>query len=128
MLLNFVIVLCYHCSMTLLFSGSLSWAGDHLCSGSRDHSILQWDHRLPAFPTRRLLSHVQEVCGLKWSPDHQHLASGGNDNKLYIWSQSSTRPLHCFADHLAAVKAISWSPHQVCPSTHFGVQFHLDLS
>ena len=94
-------------------SGSLSWAGDSLCSGSRDHSILQWDHRLPAFPTRRLLSHVQEVCGLKWSPDHQHLASGGNDNKLYIWSQSSTRPLHCFADHLAAVKAISWSPHQV---------------
>uniref|UniRef100_A0A1X7ST02 Anaphase-promoting complex subunit 4 WD40 domain-containing protein n=1 Tax=Amphimedon queenslandica TaxID=400682 RepID=A0A1X7ST02_AMPQE len=43
--------------------------------------ILQWDPRLPAFPTRRLLGHAQEVCGLCWSPNHQHLASGGNDNK-----------------------------------------------
>ena len=29
--------------------------------------------------------HRQEVCGLKWSPDGQQLASGGNDNMLCIW-------------------------------------------
>ena len=62
--------------------GSLSWCGDVLCSGSRDNMILQWDPRLPAFPTRRLLGHAQEVCGLRWSPNRQHLASGGNDNKV----------------------------------------------
>ena len=62
--------------------GSLSWCGDILCSGSRDNMILQWDPRLPAFPTRRLLGHAQEVCGLRWSPNRQHLASGGNDNKV----------------------------------------------
>ena len=62
--------------------GSLSWCGDILCSGSRDNMILQWDPRLPAFPTRRLLGHAQEVCGLQWSPNRQHLASGGNDNKI----------------------------------------------
>lgn len=62
--------------------GSLAWCDDLLCSGSRDNTVLQWDPRLPAFPTRRLLGHVQEVCGLRWSPNHQHLASGGNDNKV----------------------------------------------
>ncbi|XP_003388418.1 PREDICTED: fizzy-related protein homolog [Amphimedon queenslandica] len=92
--------------------GSLSWCGDVLCSGSRDNMILQWDPRLPAFPTRRLLGHAQEVCGLRWSPNHQHLASGGNDNKLFIWDDSSTTPIHCLSDHKAAVKALAWSPHQ----------------
>lgn len=32
-----------------------------------------------------LESHSQEVCGLKWSPDGQQLASGGNDNVLCVW-------------------------------------------
>ena len=53
-----------------------------------------------------------QVCGLKWSPDKQYLASGGNDNKLMLWSCHSSRPVHVFNDHLAAVKAIAWSPHQ----------------
>ena len=30
--------------------------------------------------------HAQEVCGLKWSFDERLLASGGNDNKLYVWA------------------------------------------
>jgi cell division cycle 20-like protein 1 (cofactor of APC complex) len=34
----------------------------------------------------KLLGHKQEVCGLKWSFDEQQLASGGNDNKLLVWS------------------------------------------
>lgn len=62
--------------------GSLSWGGDLLCSGSRDHSILAWDHRSPVSPVKKYLGHTQEVCGLRWSPDHQLLASGGNDNKV----------------------------------------------
>ena len=70
--------------LSLLLLGSLSWCNEQVTSGSRDNAILQWDPRLPAFPTRRLLGHVQEVCGLKWSPDNRHLASGGNDNKVRI--------------------------------------------
>jgi len=53
-----------------------------------------------------------QVCGLKWSPDHQHLASGGNDNKLFVWNTRSVGPVQTYAEHLAAVKAIAWSPHQ----------------
>ncbi len=34
----------------------------------------------------KMMGHKQEVCGLKWSFDDTQLASGGNDNKLMIWS------------------------------------------
>jgi WD40 repeat protein len=73
---------------------------------------------------RELCAHKQEVCGLKWSFDEKMLASGGNDNKLFIWdsqqgsssssssSSRSTEPLCRFEDHTAAVKAVAWSPHQ----------------
>eukprot|EP00047_Mylnosiga_fluctuans_P007934 m.5442 g.5442 ORF g.5442 m.5442 type:complete len:471 (-) comp2006_c0_seq1:181-1593(-) len=93
-------------------AGSLAWNASLLSSGSRDRSILQRDVRVPEQFVSRLSGHKQEVCGLQWSPDDQHLASGGNDNKLFIWSATSTNPLHRFNDHNAAVKAIAWSPHQ----------------
>jgi cell division cycle 20-like protein 1 (cofactor of APC complex) len=49
---------------------------------------------------------------LKWSFDGSHLASGGNDNKLMIWSLHSNNPIMKSNNHQAAVKALAWSPHQ----------------
>jgi cell division cycle 20-like protein 1 (cofactor of APC complex) len=92
--------------------GALAWNGDILLSGSRDRSILQRDIRTPCVvPDRKLEAHKQEVCGLKWSPDNQNLASGGNDNKLFIWNMHSLHPCQAYHEHGAAVKAIAWSPH-----------------
>nr|XP_015220790.1 PREDICTED: fizzy-related protein homolog [Lepisosteus oculatus] len=93
--------------------GALAWNADQLSSGSRDRMILQRDIRTPPLQSeRRLQGHRQEVCGLKWSTDHQLLASGGNDNKLLVWNHSSVIPVQQYTEHLAAVKAIAWSPHQ----------------
>lgn len=105
--------------------GALAWNGEQLSSGSRDRLILQRDIKSAnsgsssGTPDRKLVGHKQEVCGLKWSPDKQHLASGGNDNKLLVWSAScsggnstNVQPVHTYSEHLAAVKAIAWSPHQ----------------
>ncbi|KAK0077737.1 hypothetical protein PV325_003511 [Microctonus aethiopoides] len=92
--------------------GALAWNGEVLSSGSRDRLILQRDVRTPCVVgERRLGAHRQEVCGLKWSPDNQYLASGGNDNRLYVWNLHSTSPVQTYTEHLAAVKAIAWSPH-----------------
>lgn len=41
------------------------------------------------------------------------LASGGNDNKMLVWSTKNTAcPEATFHEHTAAVKAIAWSPHK----------------
>ncbi|XP_055689335.1 fizzy-related protein homolog [Lutzomyia longipalpis] len=92
--------------------GALAWNGDILSSGSRDRLIMQRDTRTGStMPERRLTGHRQEVCGLKWSPDNQYLASGGNDNRLYVWNQHALTPVQSYSEHMAAVKAIAWSPH-----------------
>jgi len=92
--------------------GSLAWNAHILSSGSRDRSILQRDVRAPEDFQHKLIGHKQEVCGLKWSFDGMHLASGGNDNRLLVWDINTTSPLCKFTQHTAAVKAIAWSPHQ----------------
>ena len=92
--------------------GTLALNGKLLASGSRDRQILHRDIRSEQDVVSKLLGHKQEVCGLKWSFDEQQLSSGGNDNKLLLWSLHSSAPLVKFQHHTAAVKALAWSPHQ----------------
>eukprot|EP00587_Corethron_hystrix_P002819 CAMPEP_0113296962 /NCGR_PEP_ID=MMETSP0010_2-20120614/25_1 /TAXON_ID=216773 ORGANISM="Corethron hystrix, Strain 308" /NCGR_SAMPLE_ID=MMETSP0010_2 /ASSEMBLY_ACC=CAM_ASM_000155 /LENGTH=755 /DNA_ID=CAMNT_0000149777 /DNA_START=566 /DNA_END=2830 /DNA_ORIENTATION=- /assembly_acc=CAM_ASM_000155 len=92
--------------------GTMAWNEQFLASGSRDRSIYLRDVRCDEPYTSKLTGHKQEICGLKWSFDEVQLASGGNDNKLFIWDLGSSQPVNRFNEHTAAVKAIAWSPHQ----------------
>ena len=95
--------------------GVVSWNRNLISSGSKDFSIITRDIRCKDSDeniVKKYLGHQQEVCGLKWSFDGSQLASGGNDNFLMVWSLHSNKPLMENKDHLAAVKAIAWSPHQ----------------
>lgn len=55
---------------------------------------------------------------MKWSDSGQHLASGGNDNLLFIWDRSTIslnsphKWLHRLEDHIATIKALTWCPFQ----------------
>ncbi|KAE9459475.1 hypothetical protein C3L33_08599, partial [Rhododendron williamsianum] len=91
--------------------GALAWSSSLLSSGSRDKSILQRDIRTQEDFVSKMTGHKSEVCGLKWSYDNRELASGGNDNRLFVWNQHSTQPVLKYCEHTAAVKAIAWSPH-----------------
>ncbi len=92
--------------------GCMHWNGRILATGSKDHSIYLRDARAPEPWISHLRAHRQEVCGLKWSIDGTQLASGGNDNVLYIWNAQAGSPVAEFTDHKAAVKAVDWSPHE----------------
>ena len=97
---------------------SLSWNKYILSSGSKDNSIINHDVRVAQHMISTFQGHSSEVCGLKWSPKGDQLASGGNDNILNIWDakmlqyKSVTKPVHCLTAHQAAVKALSWAPFQ----------------
>lgn len=91
--------------------GALSLFGNMLISGSRDQNIFLRDIRCDKRPIQCYSNHYQEVCGLKWSPDGQYFASGGNDNYLYIFSPKIVQPL-MKKIHKAAVRAIAWSDRQ----------------
>ncbi|EEH56365.1 uncharacterized protein MICPUCDRAFT_40257 [Micromonas pusilla CCMP1545] len=95
--------------------GALAWNGTQLATGSRDNNIMMHDVRVREHCTATLTSHTQEVCGLKWAPSGNQLASGGNDNLLHIYdanSISNSTHLHRLDAHQAAVKALAWCPFQ----------------
>lgn len=89
---------------------ALDWKGT-LLSGSKDSRIIQNDFRIKRSTIATFKGHTQEVCQLRWSPDSQLFASGGNDNKLCIWSTQNAKPIMT-ESHLACVKAIAWSKNQ----------------
>jgi len=58
----------------------------------------------------KFCKHKQEVCGLKYNKLNQHLASGGNENKLFIWDTRKNKYVFKLKNHTAAIKALAWSP------------------
>ena len=73
-----------------------------LSSGSWDRNILHRDVRAPDDYVIKYVGHRAEVLGLKWSYDDRELASGGDDDMLFIWSANSTRPILRYSEHSAA--------------------------
>ncbi|KAJ2456214.1 substrate-specific activator of APC-dependent proteolysis [Coemansia sp. RSA 2336] len=114
--------------------GVVNWNQSVVSTGGRDKRIFNYDTRMrQSAIVSTYYGHSQEVCGLKWSPDRTQLASGGNDNMLLIWDTRFTpldsrvssyhpdiapgsrvfrRPLFRLDAHVAAVKALAWSPTQ----------------
>ncbi len=48
---------------------------------------------------------------MKWSPNGDYFASGGNDNKMFVCSPKMNLPIFR-KSHKAAVKALAWSKKQ----------------
>jgi cell division cycle 20-like protein 1 (cofactor of APC complex) len=75
--------------------GSLGCANNLICTGGRDGMISVQDYRMRTEVTR-YRAHQQEICGIKWSPDQQMIASGGNDNKLVLFSLKTMNKMATF--------------------------------
>ncbi|KAL0979876.1 hypothetical protein UPYG_G00191020 [Umbra pygmaea] len=96
--------------------GVLSWNQQILSSGSVLGLIHHHDYRAHA-PTVGVFHQEGGVCGLKWSPRGDLLASGSKDGLLSIWSNdlgstTKNRPLVKTMTQPSAVKALAWCPCQ----------------
>ncbi|KEI36945.1 uncharacterized protein L969DRAFT_238954 [Mixia osmundae IAM 14324] len=101
----------------------LSWSGGILSSGAKAGKIYNSDVRIAQHKVAEWgTGHRSEVCGLAWRPESADslsqgaqglLASGGNDNIVHVWDgRNTSAPRMTKTDHVAAVKAIAWSPWQ----------------
>ncbi|KAK6135548.1 hypothetical protein DH2020_030719 [Rehmannia glutinosa] len=93
---------------------SIAWNGHLLTTGSGDRTIINHDVRARNSIACCIKAHRGEVCGLKWSSTGNILASGGNDNLVYLWDvckMSSMHHVYRLNDHRAAVKALAWCPY-----------------
>ncbi|KAJ4749718.1 hypothetical protein LUZ62_084123 [Rhynchospora pubera] len=92
--------------------GSLAWNNYLLTTGSADGLIINNDVRIRSPIVSTYDNHSDGICGLKWSPSGQYLASGGADKLVHIWDISKSDPLHRINDHTASVRALAWCPFQ----------------
>src|SRR5207248_11021001 len=62
--------------------------------------------------------HTDEVYTVAWSPDGQHIASGGKDHMVQVWpvplfesnKQPQKSPPIAYYGHARSVQAVAWSP------------------
>ncbi|VWU52401.1 cell division cycle protein 20 homolog, putative [Hepatocystis sp. ex Piliocolobus tephrosceles] len=106
--------------------GTLGWYYFNLSSGSKDTQIVTCDIRCKESnynynKNNVIIKHTSEVCGLQYNNDGKQLASGSNDNSVYIWdtrtdtinnNNNNRNALFHLEKHKAAVKAISYCPHK----------------
>ncbi len=104
----------------------LSWNEYMLSSGSKDRYIKNFDVRNKYPEISQIKKHKQEICSLKYSNEGDLLASGGNDNVVFIWdirniknniynfsfdtNNNEIKPYAINNFHQAAIKAMAWCP------------------
>ena len=77
--------------------------------GCKDLMIKTIDLRAKINPILKYIGHNKEICGMKWSLDDKRLASGGDDNKLFIWDVRKEESEKKINSHTSAIKALDWS-------------------
>ncbi|CAD8088198.1 unnamed protein product [Paramecium sonneborni] len=98
---------------------TISWANSNIFAfGSKDKTINICDVRVPNYSVFQLYGHTQEVCGVTFDGNELQLASGGNDNRVFIWQlrggNTNTDNQYVsweIKSHKAAVRALAWNPN-----------------
>ncbi len=89
---------------------SISPAGDWIALGCQDHGqLVVWEWQSQSFVMKQQ-GHFNNMACLAYSPDGQHVATGGDDGKVKLWSASSGFSVVTFDKHTAAVEAMTFVP------------------
>jgi len=80
----------------------MSSYGHRLATGGHDGVIRVTDSRSGNSTT--FTGHRGEICALSWSMDGAYLASGGNDNQVYIWGSHVQKRV----PHDSPIQSLAW--------------------
>lgn len=86
---------------------SIAFSNRNMSTGDKTGTITSSDLR--SSKKYQFIGHTQEICGLKWSPSNEYLASGSNDNTVRVWRHGSPISKE-LKGHESAVKAVDWCP------------------
>jgi WD40 repeat protein len=78
-------------------------------TSSKQSLIRVWDVRT-GDEVMTYHGHRLGVLSLGWSPDGQHLASGGEDNQVQLWRVLTGERLACYRGQRHTVSGLAWSP------------------
>ena len=80
----------------------------------RVHPVTRCTHTMPG--------HLDAVLCVSFSPDGQHLASGGGDTTVRLWDVFSGLPKHTCRSHKHHVLTLAWSPNNrfLCSADYKG--------
>lgn len=88
---------------------SISWSGHYLTTSAKNATVVVRDIRT-SDEKNYIHTNLEYCCSVKWSPNNNFLAIGGNNDRFLIWSVRKNSILYNFDFHNSAVKALAWSP------------------
>lgn len=97
---------------TLGMMTSLKWSpdGSQLAAASEDEALVEvWNPKRPLIAPRTL-QHKAPVLALDWSSNGRLIATGCNDNTVWLWEGVNDNPRSILVGHTGIVNAVSFSP------------------
>jgi WD40 repeat protein len=100
-------------SSVQLFNSSVlccAWYNETIIAGTRDGLLGFFDTKSGESRIRDDF-HREEICSLSFRNDSTVFATSSNDTTVKIWDiRQMESPLRVYEEHLAAVRAVAWSP------------------
>uniref|UniRef100_A0A9J2P9J7 Lissencephaly-1 homolog n=1 Tax=Ascaris lumbricoides TaxID=6252 RepID=A0A9J2P9J7_ASCLU len=90
-------------------------SGDHLLSGSRDHTIKMWEVAT-GYCVRTFVGHQDWVRMVRVHHDGNLFASCSSDHTVRVWNTSLKECKMLISEHEHVVECIAWAPEKAMPS------------
>lgn len=96
-------------SQEKISSVAISSSGEWLAFGAKKlGQLLVWEWQSESYVLKQQ-GHYFDMNSLAYSPDGQHIATGGDDGKVKVWNATSGFCFVTFSEHSSAISAVEFA-------------------